>query len=293
MRDLYQDVTNRILAAMETAGEWSPPWHRYAGGMPTNATTKARYRGVNVLMLWITGLQEGYASDKWASYKQWQLAGRQVKGGETGTPVVYYGTMFRANDEQPDKDKKIPFLKSSTVFNESQIADYLPPPPPPILDESLRHYYVDAHVHRIGAVIKYNRGFNPCFVPALDEIRMPPFAEFKTAPDYYNTQFHELVHWTGHKDRLNRDLGKRFGKEAYAGEELVAEIGAAFLCAEFGVQSRMRDDHAAYVKQWIKLLKDDKRAIFTAASKASDASLFLVHAGNPTLLEVAADLEAA
>ena len=294
MRDIYKDVTDRLLAAMETAGEWNPPWHGYKGSLPKNGYTKSKYRGINVLMLWLTSMGEGFTSDTWASYKQWQLAGRQVKKGAKGTPVVYYGQMFRADQAKPERDdKRIPFLKTSAVFNEAQLDGYIPPAPPVLLDESLRDDRIDAHVHRVGVAIRFNAGFNPCYVPALDEIRMPPFGQFKTAPHFYGTQFHELVHWTGAKNRLNRDLGKRFGKESYAAEELVAEIGAAFLCAEFGLPSRVREDHAPYVASWIKLLKDDKRAIFTAAAKAGDAAGFVVNAGNPELLAVAGDLEAA
>lgn len=281
-RDLHQQVTDKIIAAIEAgAGEWRMPWTGQHGGLPFNATTKAVYRGVNVLTLWIGATAAGYPSNEWASYLQWQEAGAQVRKGERGSMVVYYGTTIREreNDAGEMEEHEIRFLRYSHVFNAAQVEGWQSPPiERPNLAQ--RVAAAETFVGNTGAAIRYGQG-RAFYSPAHDFIGMPEWEQFldtKTATateNAYGTLLHELTHWTGHEKRCAREFGKRFGNDAYAAEELVAELGAAFLCAELGITPAPRLDHAQYLAEWLRVLRTDKRAIFTAASKASEASDYL------------------
>lgn len=287
-RDLYQEVTDSVVAAIEAgaAGSWEMPWHAAAaGGLPMNHTTRATYRGVNILMLGMQAARHGYPVGAWASYQQWQGVGGQVRRGETGSMVVYAGQIVKEGEADSNGDAtvaRIGFLKRSTVFNIAQV-DGVELPAVARASEVERVAAAEHLVSESGAVVKF--GFDRAYyAPGPDYIGMPDAAAFcatskQTATEgYYSTLLHELTHWTKHESRLNRDLGKvrRFGDEAYAAEELVAEMGAAFLCTRFGIFPEFRADHAAYVAGWLKALKGDKRAIFTAAARASDAVEYLV-----------------
>ena len=243
-----------------------------AGGIP--------YRGVNVLMLWAAAMEKGYSCPLWLTYKQASELGGQVRKGEKGSLVVYANriTKTATDDKGADVEIEIPFMKGYTVFNAEQI-DGLP-----------AHFYATAEpqnnaIERLDAVERFfagakatiKHGGNRAFYsPPLDFVQMPELPTFRDRESYYATLAHEATHWTRHKSRLDRDLGrKRFGDAGYAMEELVAEIGAAFLCADLGITPETREDHAAYVASWLKVLKDDKRAIFTAASHAQKAADYL------------------
>lgn len=285
-RDLHQEVTDKIIAALEAgAGSWERPWTRgTAAGAPHNPTTGAVYRGVNVLSLWMAGSSAGYATSEWASYRQWAGKGAQVRGGETGTHIVYAGSSVGKDREaKPDGEvvdgKRFSFLKCSTVFNAAQVDGYVPVPRElPTLAERLAH--VDEFIANTKADVRH--GFDAAYyAPHLDFIAMPdresflPVREATATETYYGTYLHELVHWTKQPKRCDREFKVRFGDELYAAEELVAEIGAAFLCASLGISTQPRADHAAYVASWLRVLKGDKKAIFTAASAATKASEFL------------------
>ena len=278
--DIYQRITDRIAAAIEAgAGKWQMPWHPGADGaalvLPVNAATGKPYRGVNTIVLWAAAQAEGYPSAVWATYKQWAELGAQVRKGERASPVVFW--KINDKDEQEDaengaEDSRRPrvFARGYSVFNVAQVDGYAAPALP-VLPEAERIGHAETFFAAIGADVRHG-GNRACYVPSLDQVRMPPFEAFRDPVAYYATLAHEATHWTGHASRCARDLRGRFGEEAYAAEELIAELGAAFLCADLALAPEPRPDHAAYVASWLKVLRGDKRAIFSAAAKAQAAA---------------------
>ncbi len=283
-QDVYSRVTARIVAELENGlRPWIKPWSvEHAAGRITRPLRHngIPYRGVNVLLLWGEALEKGYAAPLWMTYKQAQELGAQVREGEHGSLVVFADrvTKTETNDNGEAIEHDIPFVKGYTVFNVEQIDGlpahfYAKPTNPLPLSERIAH--ADAFVTATGAEIHHG-GNMAYYAPAHDLIQLPPFEAFKDKESYYSTALHELTHWTRHEKRLARDLGRqRFGDEGYAREELVAELGSAFLCADLGITPDIRDDHAAYLGHWLKILKDDKRAIFSAAAHAQRAADFL------------------
>jgi antirestriction protein ArdC len=282
--DVYSRVTNKIVADLERGNlTWLQPWQagHQAGPVsrPLRAGGKA-YRGVNVLMLWAAAMEQGYSCPLWLTYKQAAELGGQVRKGEHGSLVVYADKFTKegTDDKGAAVEIEIPFMKGYTVFNAEQI-DGLPghfyATVPPLNTAINRLDIVEQFFAGTKASIQHggNRAF---YSPDRDIVQMPELQSFRDGESYYATLAHEMTHWTRHKSRLNRDLGrKRFADAGYAMEELVAEIGAAFLCADLGVTPETRDDHAAYIASWLKVLKDDKRAIFTAASHSQKAADYL------------------
>jgi len=286
-RDWAQEITDQIIEQMEAgAGEWQMPWHRMARGassMPHNLTTGAEYKGINTLLLGLAGC--AHQTDGWASFKQWQAKGRKVAKGSKGSKIVFYKPLkIEDVNARPNADgecvRTIPIMKVYTVFNEDQLQDYEPADQPEREDLTKRIAAADAFVNATGADIQhgggaayYNRGDDYIRLPARDMFKA---TENSTATEnYYSTLSHELTHWTGAPSRLERTKGKRFGDNAYAFEELVAELGAAFLCRRLGVTLDPRPDHAQYLTNWLQALKQDKRAIFKAAAAAQKAVTFL------------------
>ena len=282
--DIHQHLTDRIIAAIEAgAGQWQMPWHRGSGGRaPVNITSGNKYRGVNVLGLWVEAQVNGYGSHLWGTYRQWAEKGAVVRKGQKASYVVFYKEIEVDSAEGGEDERKSRlFARATPVFNADQV-DGLNEAPVAAPVTELQD--VDGIIARTGANIVHG-GSRACFIPKADEIHMPPRELFtgsatSTATEaYYSTLLHELTHWTGLAHRCDRDLSGRFGTEAYAMEELVAELGAAFLCAELGIAVEPRADHAQYLAHWLKVLKADKRAIFTAASKAGEATAFVRNAG--------------
>jgi antirestriction protein ArdC len=242
--------------------------------MPSNALTRKPYRGINVINLWACGF--GCASSRWATFKQWQQLGAQVRKGEKGSPVVFYRAL-QIEDRETGEEKSIPMMRYSSVFNADQVdddprcgEDHREPLP----DGVTREQVADSTISATGARINYG-GDRACYDRGRDEIAIPHWQAFANTEGFYSTVFHELTHWTGHKSRLDRNLAGRFGDAQYAMEELVAELGAAFTCAGLGIELEPRIDHANYIASWIKVLTDDKRALFTAAARASDAAEYI------------------
>lgn len=272
----YQRVTDAILAAMENGGHWQRPWVGRLE-MPSNGVTGRRYRGSNVISLWAASQLAGYSESRWATLKQWSAVGKRVKRGEHGTPIVFFRMLERTGSDESDDPDRIPLARISHVFCIEQTEGYEPPQDVPVrvahIDEA------DALISATGATIKHG-GIQACYRPLDDIIMMPTLANFvgtaTSTPTeaYYGVLLHELTHWTG--PRLQRAFGKRFGDDAYAAEELVAELGSAFLCAELGIASEPRSDHAAYLASWIKMLRADPKAFPMAASKAAQAVDFLL-----------------
>lgn len=292
--DVHQEITDRIVAAIETAGPYEMPWVKSRSGSfarPVNIASGNPYNGINILSLWIATLSSDYPTPVWGTYKQWQQRGVQVRKGEKASLVVFYKSIEKdeadtaeGDDTEPSRQRLI--ARASHVFNAAQVEGFTPPaetslPEAPAFDPIER---AEAFAKATGAVIT-ETGDEACYEPLTDVIRMPERRRFigtattSPAEAFYSTLCHELVHWSGVKHRLDRDLSTRFGSEAYAMEELIAELGAAFLCADLSITPEPRVDHACYIASWLKVLKDDKRAIFTAAAKASQAANWLQEPG--------------
>jgi len=282
--DLYTRITNRIIAELEAGTRpWLKPWNaEHAAGRITRPLRHngIAYRGINVVTLWMTATARGYACPIWLTYKQAQELGAQVRKGEHGELVVYANRITRTETGATgeETEREIPFLKGYTVFNAEQI-DNLPPhftaPAAPTLDPVARIAHAESFFAATGADIRHG-GNQAYFAISADRVQMPPFETFRDAESYYAILAHECTHWTKHETRLNRDFGrKRWGDEGYAAEELVAELGSAFLCADLGLTPEPRADHASYIENWLRVLRNDKRAIFTAAGHAERAAAFL------------------
>lgn len=279
IKDTYQRITDTIVEQLEAGTKpWIRPWRGNVrcSLIPRRATGEA-YRGINVLMLWVSGQMSGYEENTWMTYRQAQDLGAQVRKGEKGTLVVKYGT-FTPKEREDDEDRSIPYLKGYTVFNVEQIenlpdqffspAEELPAVPVPHIET------VETFVKNTGASVYYG-GTKACYRPNCDDILMPDRDRFDSEVHLYSTLLHEIGHWTGAKHRLDRDLSGRFGSASYAADELVAELTASFLCADLGVAHDPRDNTAAYLASWLTVLKNDKRAIITAAAKAQSAADYL------------------
>ena len=270
--DVHQAVTDKIIATMEAgeAGQWTCPWHRTGGGLPRNAKTGRAYRGINTLSLWVGAQAAGYADDRWATYKQWGELGAQVRKGERSTLVIFWKDLGR--EDQEDRPRFV--ARASYAFNAGQVEGAPEAGEPMPASEWTIPEIFDGFVQRTGARTTHG-GDAAFYQPSEDRIVMPPRERFQTAQGYASTMAHELTHWSGAKGRLDRDLTGRFKTQAYAAEELVAELGSAFLMAEMGLEVEPHPTHASYIGSWIKLLKSDSKAIFTAASAASRAAGYL------------------
>ena len=281
--DVTRHVADKLIARMKEAkasGEsWDKPWIGGAGfALPVNASTGNEYRGVNIFSLIGEAQASGYASNQWASYKQWQAKDCQVKRGETGTYIIFYRII-----EKEDGDK-LPLIRYSKVFNGCQVegADVVD------VDEkrpalAQRIESAETFFGNTGADIRhsdqraayYRR--RSTMATDSDYVHMPSMDLFKdtkhstATENYYSTLAHEVTHWTGDKRRLDREKGARFGDAKYAFEELVAELGSAFLCAHLDISAEPRIDHAHYLNSWIECLTDHPKAIMTACARASDA----------------------
>jgi len=276
--EVYERVTAEVIKAIESdgVGNWTKPWVS-RGGLPSNAKTGNAYSGGNILMLWIMAEINGYGSSKWATFNQWKDLGAQVKKGEKSTALVRWNVSKckgTPKDHKCEKCGKL-FPVGFAVFNSEQVTGWTPPAEPDGLDDAERLALAEAFFAAIGADVRHG-GDRAFYARVGDYIGMPTFAQFATAADYYSTLAHEHTHWTGAEARLNRTFGKAFGDDAYSAEELVAELGAAFLCAMLGISNTPREDHAQYLSHWLKILRADSRAIFEAAGKASKAIDLLV-----------------
>lgn len=282
--DLYSRVTDEIVQAIERgAGKFIMPWHG-TDGRPRNAFTGDAYRGINTLVLWAAARNRGYASWHWATFRQWQDLGARVRKGEKATAVVFYKQVpVEAEDTKTGEkveDTRL-IARMYFLFNTAQVDGWTEPDRWPGgmvgRDEDIENFIAATGADiRNGDMAAYSRSADYISIPHED--RFVGTETSSATESYYSTVFHELVHWTGHHARLARNLSSRFGTHDYAMEELVAELGAAYLCAEYLVHNEPRQDHAAYIGEWLDVLKGDKRAIFMAAAKANEAVQFLMTA---------------
>lgn len=278
---VYSEITQKIVTAIESGVDGSGfkmPWHRAGGGRPINASTRAAYRGMNTLNLWLEG--QRFDSDEWATFNQWKALGAQVKKGSKSSLIVFWKPL-----PADDEDDKRFVLKTSRVFNAEQVEGYETARAPTQDIERLE--IAERFISAVPIDLRFGGG-RAYYNRMTDHVQMPPADKFFTAHGYYSTLLHECAHWTGNEKRLDRKFGKRFGDEAYAFEELVAELSAAFLCADLGVSNEPREDHAEYVAGWLKALEGDVKAIFTAATAAQKAVDFLTEFSEPKKKEKAA-----
>src|ERR1700722_1740772 len=295
--EVYEKITGQIVTELENGVRpWMKPWNaEHAAGRITRPlrANGIPYRGINVIMLWSEAVTKGYAAPIWMTFKQAMELDAHVKNGEKGSLVVYAATVTRNETDDATgeaSEREIPFMKGYTVFNVEQI-EGLPAQyttlAAPTLDPVARIARAEGFFAATRADIRH--GGNMAFYSATsDHVQMPPFESFRDAESYYATLAHEMTHWTRHGSRLDRDFGrKRFGDEGYAMEELVAELGAAFLSADLGLTPEPREDHAAYIGHWLNVLKNDKRAIFTAPSYAQRAADFIAAFAAPAQQEAA------
>ncbi|HSZ75278.1 MAG TPA: zincin-like metallopeptidase domain-containing protein [Rhizomicrobium sp.] len=280
---LYDEVTERIVRELEQGCvPWVQPWTA-AGislGLPRSAATRKHYSGINILILWNALIKCGFASQEWLTFRQALALGGNVRKGERGTSICYADSFVPRAERQRAAEKgedpsAIPFLKRFTVFNIEQcegLPEHIRPAPRPVSEiETLPD--AEALIAATGA--RFVEGGGEAFYSRTEDyIRMPPRETFFSASDYFCTAYHELGHWTAHPSRLARDLQNRFGSQAYAREELIAELCSAFLCAHLHIVPQVR--HADYLGNWLQILRDDSRAIFHAASQASKAADFIL-----------------
>jgi antirestriction protein ArdC len=271
----FEVITDRILAALDEGTiPWRKPWK--CGGFPRNLVTGKPYRGLNVFLT----IMQGYASPYWLTFKQAQEQGGQVRKGEKGTPIIYWNWQKRqVEDHDGDiEEKQVPFIRYYTVFNLAQIDGIVSPEgqssefEPIVSCEDVINNMPKAPVIESGWA-------RASYSPAADIVRMPPRNAFKSEAGYYSTLFHELTHSTGHASRLDRKTITEmaaFGSEDYSKEELIAELGAAFLCGHTGIEQETIENNAAYIAAWRERLSEDKRLIISAAAQAQKAADFIL-----------------
>ncbi len=274
--DFYQTITNQIIQSLEAGIKpWVCPWDRtQATGLPINALTHQPYQGMNIMLLWMSAAERNFSSQYWLTFKQAKALGGQVRKGEKGTHIFFY-KMVQKKVEEGEKEEHFPMLKTYTVFNLDQIDGFSlesESPSVPRNDIELLEE-AESFIQSTQANITYG-GQKAFFRPSTDIVVIPDRTRFHSTADLYATIMHELTHWSGHKTRLDRDMKGQFGSKDYAKEELVAELGAAFLMASFGIVGEVQ--HESYIASWLKALKNDKRYIFQAAALASKAHQYLL-----------------
>ncbi len=273
--DIYQTVTDNIISALEAGVKpWSCPWQRAPGmsGLPSNYATGAAYSGMNIMLLWGSASEQGFNDSRWMTYKQAQAEGGQVRKGEHGTTAIFYSTLEKENDA--GEIDYIPMLKTFIVFNVEQV-DGLPFVTETVSTaETFEPLPQVENLFRSSGAKIIEKGQNAFFRPSTDEVWLPERYLFPDAANFYATGLHELMHWSGGKGRLNREMKGKFGSEDYAFEELIAELGSAFLMADLGIVGEVQ--HESHIASWLKALKNDKRYIFKAASAASKAHRYLM-----------------
>lgn len=282
-QSIHERVTAQIIADMEQGRlVWEKPWTGGALKLPSNPSTGKTYQGINTLVLWSTGQLKGYESTQWLTFKQALDLGYCVRKGEKATPVVFYKTLVKEDSETGD-DVAIPMLRQYSVFNLEQLDGAQDLIDSELKAPAARNLIESCNIadQALSIATINHKAIDAAFYhPSTDQITLPLRESFKSQVSYYATALHELTHWTGHTSRLDRLKKYSESRHFRAFEELVAELGAAFLCAEFGIEYTTQ--HAAYVQSWLKALKDDKTMIFKAAAQAQKAINLIKEKSNLT-----------
>jgi antirestriction protein ArdC len=284
-KDVYSRITAQIVEHLERGVRpWIRPWNaEHAAGRITRPLRHngQPYSGINILSLWMSALAQNFTAPIWMTFRQASELDAHVRKGEKGSLVVYANAITRTEHDDKtgeDTEHEIPYMKGYTVFNVEQI-EGLPEiyyaKATPTRDPVARIEHAEKFFASVGAAIKHG-GNRAYYAQELDYVQMPPFEAFRDAESYYATLAHEVTHWTKHPQRLDRDLGRKsYGDEGYSREELVAELGSAFLCADLELHQEPREENAAYIAIWLEVLKNDNRAIFAAAAHAQRAADYL------------------
>lgn len=287
----FEIITDRILSALDNnIIPWRKPW-KSTGGIPRNFVTGKPYRGLNIFLT----LSAGYSSPFWLTYNQAKERGGTVRKGEKGTPIIYWNFISRPTENAKGEieEQNIPFMRYYTVFNVNQIDGLKIEETPETFNEIIPCEDVLNNMPQAPTIIK---GFDQaCYNPISDTVKIPSRAAFKTEAGYYATLFHELSHSTGHASRLARKgITERntFGSDEYSKEELVAELGAAFLCGFTGIEAETLENQTAYIDNWKKVIAADKKMIISAAAQAQRAADFILNRAQ-TAEQTASDEKAA
>ena len=302
MNDIYQTITDKIIAELEAGtAPWVRPWSGEADPFPRNALSQRPYRGINNVLLGMEAHCRGYTTNRWLTFKHAQSLGGHVRKGERSSLIIYYESrMIEKEDadslaDGDEAEKRfIPLIKVFNVFNLDQV-DGLPETHQPFVLDSAWDAWdacalAEQIIERSGAEIRH-QGFKAFYSPPNDLIYLPGKQSFADTASYYSTALHELCHWTGATSRLGRKLGRRFGESAYAMEELIAELGAAFLSAHCRLDGRLQ--HASYIASWLEVLQRDKRAVFVAAAQAQKAADYLLEQADLLAPDMVASLREA
>jgi antirestriction protein ArdC len=276
--DIYSRITADIIAAIEAGtAEFKMPWHHdgTSTSRPINVASNKPYRGINTLALWASATRCGYGSEVWGTYQQWNTKGAQVRRGERGTTVVFWriddrGSQRDGDEADNEAGQHRVLARAYTVFNSVQVDGYARPEPTTLADDA-RIDAAERFCSNLGIDVRHG-GDRAFYTPTGDFVQMPEFQKFYDGISYYAVLLHECGHASGAKHRLDRDLSGRFGSEAYAMEECVVELLSALICADLSLSIVPRPDHASYIASWLKVLRNDARAIFTASSKAQQAA---------------------
>jgi len=273
MSNVYEQVTDSIVSMLEQGDV--PPWRKDWTGeplsLPYNGVTNHQYQGVNIWNLMLTGLAKGYGSNQWATYKQWSSVGGQVRKGERSSVAVFFKPLVKTDDS--GEEYQINIARAFHVFNKDQVEIDMPVEAPEKPCKVDIEVYGQSLELANSLSLRVSEG-QPAYNSLLDTVYMPLSEMFTTPEAYFSTMAHECSHATGHKSRLDRTFGKRFGDDEYAMEELTAELSAAYICAKYGIAYDLQQ-HASYLDAWIKRLKTDTKAIFNVAAASQRAADYI------------------
>jgi antirestriction protein ArdC len=286
---VYQQVTDKIIAELESGNipSWVKNWSGGAGA-DCNVISKKTYSGINTIILGMSGFKSPY----WGTYKQWLSIGAKINKDQFSNyqSIVFYAPVKTAKKQDNEDTQQVyKLMRYFRVYNAEQVTGFEAPalPVPKVFNDISS---IEALTVKSGAKLQFG-GDRAYYSPSDDYIAMPHKTQFNSEASYYATLLHELSHWSGHKSRLDRDLSGRFGNEAYAAEELIAELSAAFLCARFSITGELR--HSGYIASWLRVLKNDNKAIFKAAALAQKSADYLAGFAGEMVSEEIEELETA
>ena len=284
-KDVIKNIAQTFIDKLEQFdGKWEKPFFSGNTGFAVNVKSREFYNGINQVILYLTQDQRGYTSNKWATFKQWEENKRYVAKGEQGTHILFFKPL-KYKQEVKNEEGEIVIEEHQTfvarayvVFNECQLKDYEPPKVNTEISEDVANQvkeFKENFLDKTGIVYQEGKS-SACYIPSIDEVHLPSLEQFKLPSEYIPTACHEFTHATGAKHRLNRDFSGKFGDESYAFEELVADIGAGLLSAHFGKAYIFQNNNLAYIKSWLKVLKDKPSAIISACSYAQKSTDYLL-----------------